>query len=62
MIRAYARIMTTDFGMCFARLDDRELGDEQRAEVRRSKRRYDLRLSKADRTRNRGRVHDAMQR
>jgi len=42
MIRAYARIMTTDFGMCFARLDDRELGDEQRAEVRRSKRRYDL--------------------
>ncbi len=42
MIRAYARIMTTDFGMCFARVDDRELGDEQRAEVRRSKRRYDL--------------------
>ncbi len=33
--------MTTDFGMCFARLDDRELGDEARAAVRRSKRRYD---------------------
>jgi AcrR family transcriptional regulator len=42
MIRAYARIMTTDIGMCFARLDDRELGGEPRAEVRRSKRRYDL--------------------
>jgi AcrR family transcriptional regulator len=42
MIRAYARIMTTDIGMCFARLDDRELADEPRAEVRRSKRRYDL--------------------
>src|SRR5271166_6974646 len=42
MIRAYARIMTTDFGMCFARLDDRELGDEARTAVRRSKRRYDL--------------------
>src|SRR5271165_7210641 len=32
MIHAYARIMTTDFGVCFARLDDRELGDEARAE------------------------------
>ena len=42
MIRAYAGSMTTDFGMCFARLDDRELGDEPRAQVRRSKRRYDL--------------------
>jgi AcrR family transcriptional regulator len=40
-IRAYARSMTTDFGMCFARLDDRELGEEARAAVRRSKRRYD---------------------
>jgi hypothetical protein len=27
--------------MCFARLDDRELGEDARAEVRRSKRRYD---------------------
>ena len=42
LIRAYARSMTTDFGMCFAKLDDRELGDEARAAVRRSKRRYDL--------------------
>jgi AcrR family transcriptional regulator len=42
LIRAYAWSMTTDFGMCFARLDDRELGDEARAAVRRSKRRYDL--------------------
>ncbi len=46
MIRAYAGVMTTDFGMCFARLDDRELGDEPRAEVRRSKRRYDLAFRK----------------
>src|SRR5271165_7217766 len=42
LIRAYAWSMTTDFGMCFARLDDRELGDEARTAVRRSKRRYDL--------------------
>jgi len=42
LIRAYAWLMTTDFGMCFARLDDRELGEEARAAVRRSKRRYDL--------------------
>ena len=41
LIRAYARIVTTDKGMCFARLDDRELGEEARAEVRRAKRRYD---------------------
>ncbi len=46
MIRAYARIMTTDIGMCFARLDDRELGEEPRAQVRRSKRRYDLAFRK----------------
>ena len=42
LIRAYAWSMTTDFGMCFARLDDRELGEEARSAVRRSKRRYDL--------------------
>ncbi len=42
MIRAYAGSMTTDFGMCFARLDDRELAEAPRAEVRRAKRRYDL--------------------
>lgn len=42
LIRAYARLMTTDFGVCFARIDDRELGELPRAEVRRSKRRYDL--------------------
>ena len=45
-IRAYARIMTTDRGMCFARLDDRELGEEARAAVRQSKRRYDLAFRK----------------
>jgi AcrR family transcriptional regulator len=42
IIRAYAISITSDFGMCFARLDDRELGDEPRAQVRRWKRRYDL--------------------
>ncbi len=41
LIRAYVHIITTDSGMCFARLDDRELGEDARAEVRRSKRRYD---------------------
>ena len=46
MIRAYASSMTTDFGMCFARFDDRELGEEPRAQVRRSKRRYDLAFRK----------------
>jgi AcrR family transcriptional regulator len=46
LIRAYARIMTTDRGMCFARLDDRELGEAARAEVRRSKRRYDVAFRK----------------
>jgi AcrR family transcriptional regulator len=44
IIRAYARTMTIDFGMCFARLDDRELGEDSRAKVRRWKRRYDLAL------------------
>ena len=47
LIRAYAWAMTTDFGMCFARLDDRELGEEARAAVRRSKQRYDLAFRKA---------------
>ena len=46
MIRAYASIITTDFGMCFARLDDRELGEQPRSEVRRCKRRYDLAFRK----------------
>jgi AcrR family transcriptional regulator len=46
IMRAYAISITGDFGMCFARLDDRELGDEPRAEVRRWKRRYDLAFRK----------------
>lgn len=41
LIRAYARIMTTDIGKCFARIDDRELGEDARAEMRAAKRRYD---------------------
>jgi AcrR family transcriptional regulator len=41
MIRAYAQVMTSDFGMCLVRLDDRELSEEARANVRRAKRKYD---------------------
>lgn len=41
LIRAYATVMTTDFGMCLVRLDDRELGEVRRREVRMAKRRYD---------------------
>ncbi|SEC49171.1 transcriptional regulator, TetR family [Rhizobiales bacterium GAS191] len=41
LIRAYARVMTEDFGMCLVRLDDRELSPEARAKVRKAKRRYD---------------------
>lgn len=41
LIRAYVAIITADFGMCFARLDDRELPDATRVEVRSAKRRYD---------------------
>ena len=46
IIRAYAVSITSDFGMCFARLDDRELAPERRAQVRRWKRRYDLAFRK----------------
>ena len=41
LIRAYAHVITQDFGMCLVQLDDRELGEEQRADVRAAKRRYD---------------------
>ena len=41
LIRAYVHVITTDFGMCLVRLDDRELSGEARASVRRSKRRFD---------------------
>jgi AcrR family transcriptional regulator len=41
LIRAYVAIVTDDFGMCFARIDDRELSAEARLAVRRAKRRYD---------------------
>lgn len=41
LIRAYAQLMTEDFGMCLVRLDDRELSPQDRAEVRRAKRRID---------------------
>jgi AcrR family transcriptional regulator len=41
LIRAYAEVMMTDFGMCLVRLDDRELSVEARAGVRKAKRGYD---------------------
>jgi AcrR family transcriptional regulator len=41
LIRAYAGVMMTDFGMCLVRLDDRELSAEARARVRKAKRAYD---------------------
>jgi len=41
LIRAYAQVITQDFGMCLVRLDDRELSDEARTEVRSAKRRID---------------------
>jgi AcrR family transcriptional regulator len=41
LIRDYARLMTMDFGMCMVCLDDRELSDEWRAEVRFHKRHVD---------------------
>jgi AcrR family transcriptional regulator len=41
LIRAYAQVMMTDFGMCLVRLDDRELSTEARAGVRKAKREYD---------------------
>lgn len=41
LIRAYALVITTDFGRCIVRLDDRELAPASRKEVRKSKRRID---------------------
>ena len=40
LIRAYVHVGVTDFGMCVARIDDRELSPESRDEARRVKRRY----------------------
>lgn len=47
LIRAYAELMTEDFGICLVRLDDRELGPADRAEVRRAKRRIDTAFRQA---------------
>lgn len=41
LIRAYVKAITSEFGMCVTRLDERELSPEARASVRRSKRCYD---------------------
>lgn len=38
LIFDYAKLMTVDFGMCMVRLDDRELSEAARKEVRRHKR------------------------
>ena len=46
LIRAYVGVITQDFSMCVVRLDDRELGDQQRAEVRAAKRRFDAAFRK----------------
>jgi AcrR family transcriptional regulator len=46
LIRAYALVMTIDFGMCQVRLDDRELSDEARERVRAEKRKDDLTFRK----------------
>lgn len=42
LIRAYAMLMTIDFGMCLVRLDDRELSQEAHTRVRAEKRQDDL--------------------
>jgi AcrR family transcriptional regulator len=42
LIRAYALLMTIDFGMCLVRLDDRELSEEAHLRVRAEKRQDDL--------------------
>ncbi len=42
LIRAYAQLMTIDFGMCLVRLDDRELSEEAYRRVRAEKRQDDL--------------------
>lgn len=41
LIRAYALLMTIDFGMCLVRLDDRELSEESYRRVRAEKRQDD---------------------
>lgn len=46
LIRAYALLMTIDFGMCLVRLDDRELSDEAHRRVRAEKRQDDLAFRK----------------
>lgn len=46
LIRAYVEAITSDFGMCVTRLDDRELSPEARASVRRAKRGYDTAFRK----------------
>ncbi len=46
LIRAYALLMTIDFGMCLVRLDDRALSEEAYARVRAEKRQDDLAFRK----------------
>ncbi len=41
LIRAYARVIATDFGRCVVRLDDRELAADAREDVRMTKRRIE---------------------
>ena len=58
MIRAYAHIMTTDFGMCFARLDDRELGEDAARRGSAFQAPLRPRFPGADRRRHRGRLDE----
>jgi AcrR family transcriptional regulator len=46
LIRAYAMLMTMEFGMCLVRLDDRELSEEAYRRVRAEKRQDDLAFRK----------------
>ena len=43
-IYSYAKVMTINFGRCFMRLDEGDLSEEARLEVRRYKRKIDRRL------------------
>ena len=62
LIRAYAWSMTTDFGMCFARLDDRELGEEARAAVSALEAALRPGLPQRDRAWDRGRIDPTLRR
>jgi len=61
LIRAYALVMTVDFGMCQVRLDDRELSERARRGVRRGEAEGRSRLPQIHFRRHRGRIDQGMQ-